>query len=196
MLELRGQFARFDSFLISGGEPPEDTAGTYHLPCLEKSGIGPRWHAAIVKSLVDVRRHTELGRADGWVVVNTPQGEPLAISPHGAILSLRFRSTPRPVDGGLAASVHEPEYNLELQDTAAIAKLTVGMQPSMPLAAVYEALGIADCLVRPDLQTDAAFLVEDPDSVEDWTKTFVCPAVTYTVFVPSALAPYVARTGN
>jgi hypothetical protein len=198
VLELRGQFAFFDSYLISDREPPAALAGTYHFPCLAASGRGARWHAAVLESLVDVRRHTELGRAEGWVAVRSPQGEPFAISPDGALLPLRFRTTPRPVDGGLAAVLHEPEYNLELRDTVVIAKIatTLRTQKSMSLAAVYEAIGIADVLVRPDLQAEAAFLVEDPDSVGEWTTQFISAAVTYTVFVPTAMARYVSSTGN
>jgi hypothetical protein len=198
VLELRGQFAFFDSYLTSSEGPPAATAGAWHIPCLEASGAGPRWHAAVVKSLVDVRRHTELGRADGWVAIKTPQGEPLAVSPLGAVQPLKFRSAGRKVDGGLAFAIHEPEYNLELEDTAAIEKLqaTLRAQKSISLLAAYEAIGIADRLVRPDLQTDAAFLIEDADAVGEWTKRFVCAAVSYSVLVPAALAPHIAHTGN
>jgi hypothetical protein len=193
VLELRGQFAFFDSFLTSGDEPPPDTTGAWHIPCLEAAGIGPRWHAAVVKSLVDVRRYTVLGRADGWVAVRPANGEPIAVSPLGAVLSLQFRTAGRKVEGGLAFAVHEREYNLELDDTGAIEKLQSALraQKSISLLAAYEAIGIADRLVRPDLQTDAAFLLEDPDVADEWTKRFVCAAVSYSVLIPTAVAAFV-----
>lgn len=197
VLELRGQFAFFDSFLISNGEPPEDTAGAYHLPCLAAAGIAARWHAAVIRSLVDVRRHTVLGRAVGWVAVRSPNGDPSAISPDGVVLPLRFRTRGKAVDGGTAFAVHEREYNLELEDTAAIGKLQAALRSDgrISLAATFEALGIADCLVRPDLQADSAFVLDDPDAAEDWSPRFVCAAVTYTVWLPDAVAAF-ARVGG
>jgi hypothetical protein len=195
VLELRGQFARFDSFLTSGDEPPPDTAGTWHIPCLSAAaaGVGPRWHTALVKSLVDVRRHTVLGRADGWVAVRPPNGDPFAVSPDGATLPLQFRSAARRIDGGLAFTIHEPEYNLELEDTVAIEKLQSALraQKSVSLLAAYEAIGIADRLVRPDLQADAAFLLEDPDAADEWTKRFVSAAVSYSVVIPDSFASFI-----
>lgn len=196
VLELRGQFAAFDSYLIEDGEPPPDTAGTWHLPCLERAGVGPRWHAALVRSLVDVRRHTRLGEADGWTAVREPTGAPIAISPIGEVLSLRFRTHGRRVEGGQVAVVRTPEYNLELADGAPIETMQSALREhgSISLAAVYEALGIADCLVRPDLQTEAAFVLDDPAVAEEWTKRFVCAAVTCSVFVPDALAAFIETT--
>lgn len=193
VLELRGQFARFEAYSITGPEPPPETAGTWHIECLEGADVGPRWHVAVVRSLVDLRRYTLLVSADGWAAVRTPTGEPIAVSPVGAMLPLRFDTPPRAVDGGLVGDLHEPEYNLELDDTVAIERLQAGLRDrgSISLLAVAEALAIADCLVRPDLLTEAAFHLEDPSTIEEWTRRFVCAAVSYSVLIPHALAPFV-----
>ena len=88
--------------------------------------------------------------------------------------------------------MHEAEYNLELDDPAAIAELQAALRRTgaCALLTVAERLGIADRLTRPELLTAAAFRLEDPEAVADWSPRFVAAAVVYDVFVPGALVPF------
>ena len=194
VLELRGESAMLDSYLTDGGEPPASTAGAWHATCLAASAVGPRWHAAQRRSLVEVRGYRVVAEPGGWLVVEHARSrERVALAPYGLVLALRFEGAPRPSPGGCAIAVHEPEYNLELADTALITDMQAALRATgeFSLAELARRLGITERLAHPALWRTAAFTL-DPELTADWSAGFVAAAVRYDVFVPELLVPFLA----
>jgi hypothetical protein len=194
VLELRGQFTVLQPYLIEHGVPPSETAGAWHLPCLESSSVGQLWHQAKLRSYVNVRGYELLARTSRWSVVRNPRTrEVLALGAGGDTLALGTVPA-RPVVGGAVELVTEPSYGLEY-DPPVIREIQQGLRATGRYAvrAVADRLGIGDRLAHPDLLDGAAFRL-DAELEPEWLPQYVLAAVDYPVFVPDELAPYAGGT--
>lgn len=109
VLELRGQVAVLDSYYISGGQPPETTAG--RVACAMPLRVSGRRRmvrgpAAQPRDVRGLRPLAELER--GTVVRHPRTGEALAFGRGGELLSMPLeRKGARSVDGGAVYPVFE-----------------------------------------------------------------------------------------
>jgi hypothetical protein len=193
VLELEGQCEFFDSFLISGGEPPPDSAGDWHLKCLRTATVGPRWRAVRVRNYVDVRGFERVAEPAGWVVLRDQRGKLLAVGAAGELVELSHaRGKPaRELEEGFVFRRLEETFHLELEDQAAIVEMQRTLEETSvyPVSAVLAVLGIADRVVHEVALEDAKFRF-DKDMRELWTRNSVSASCEYGVFMPRALEPY------
>jgi hypothetical protein len=178
VLELRGQHTVLPAYLISGGSPPADTAGSWHLRCLEDEPAGGLWQQAKVRNYLDVRRYDLVADTGGWTVVRNPNtGETLALGEHGEVLALEPN----------LHRVTEREYGLE-HDEPIVSEIQAFLRAfgTYPLLALAERLGITDRLSHPELLGDAVFRL-DEELESEWTPSFVLAPVDYAVYVPEPL---------
>ncbi|WP_128374804.1 hypothetical protein [Streptomyces cavernae] len=196
VLELTGQFTRFDSYLSTGDGGRPETAGTWHLSCLDRSDVGDSWREPRLRSL-GMRGYRTLAEAGGWTVMDRDVGsgqaggERLAVSPRGALLPLAFPSAGRrETEGGVACATEVREYGLQLNSRGmAPIHEALAATGSYPLLQLAELLGIRDRLTRPDLLVHAA-LRFDRDLALEWFPYFVLARVYHHVFVDRELIPF------
>ncbi len=192
VLELTGQSTVLSAYLISSGSPPPETAGSWHLPCLWATEVGPSWSRALEHNLVHVRQYDVVERTTEWLVVRNPRsGETLAVNHRGGTLALRGAGavvvTPR---GDHAFRVIEPEYWLEW-DAPVIEEIQARLSQAgrMPVREVAALLGMEDRLNRPDLLIDGAFRLDETTATE-WQPTAVGASVEYSVPLPDELTRF------
>jgi hypothetical protein len=173
VLELEGQFDKLDSYFISDGSPPGESAGWWHLSCLRASDVGPAWQAARLRNYRDVRKLTVVAEPPGWVVLGDARGKRLAIGATGELvdLSIARGRVLRKVDDGVVFARVDDGFYVELAHS---------FEPSTeyPLSALLVSLGTADRVV-------------DPIALEGGTFRFdrrgASARLEYGVFIPRAL---------
>jgi hypothetical protein len=192
VLELVGQSATLPSYLIDAGSPPPETAGTWHLSCLQSRRVGDQWFRALERSHLGVRQYVPVARTPDWTVIRNPRsGEVLALNRGGGTLPLHGHG---PVfgtlTGGRAFRVREAMYWLEW-DQPVIAGIQDHLRRtgSVPVLDVAGQLGIDDRLSHRDLLVAGMFRL-DEELVPEWRSTVVGAAVEYPVHLPDELAAY------
>jgi hypothetical protein len=194
VLELRGQFTLFDSYLIENGHPPEADVGHWHVTCLRAAGVGARWAPVLIRNYTSVRGYRVLAETAAWSVVENPRtAEVLALDQHGTFSSLMFQAAPhRLVPGGGAYQVREAEYGLDVGNVTWGEEIQTALrtQGRYSIQELARGLGIEAKLSHPEMLADAAFRYDDATE-EEWGPMFVLAPVEYQVFVPSEWFPYV-----
>jgi hypothetical protein len=191
VLELDGQTVMLQPYVSVAGTPPVDTAGEWHLTCLNSDPAAGQWGQAHVRSFTEVRRFDRVATTPDWTVVSNPRtGDVLALGRLGAVLTLNGR-TIRPAPAGLR--VTDVDHWLEW-DQPVIARIQARLRDdgSVAVLEVADLLGIRHRLSQPDSLSDSVFRL-DPELIDDWTATAVGATVDYVVPLPAELAPYAAR---
>lgn len=197
VLELEGQFELLDSLFVSGGEPPELSAGEWHLSCLRTSAVGPSWQDARVRNFRDTRGFVPIAERNGWQVLRDPRrGKVLAFGTTGEMLNLSLggRKNARTAPDGLVFPISNPDFHLELDDRELVRELqeTLVSKGAAPLELVLEKLHIADRMVDRIALERAAFRF-DEDLQGFWGPRRVSARVEYGVFVPDVLQDLVGE---
>ncbi len=196
VIGLMGQAEKLDSYYLGDESPPEETAGVWHSRCLHDSPYREEWYAARLRNFTEVRGYREAAETEAWTVVRHPRtDERIGFSRNGDLLGLTFDGGPlRKVPGGTVYGERYREFNLQLDDEAAIRTIqdSLSATKKFPVLGLFDLLGIADRVVHPEALTDAAFVWTRP-LAKLWQRTWVSACCEYGVFVPAELEPYVSR---
>lgn len=195
VLALHGQTANLDSYFISDGVPPPESAGWWHVSCLAASPFAADWYQARLRNFRDVRGYEPVAELARWSVLRLARtGDVTALGRGGELLSLSPRhGRPRTVQGGVIYRVVEDEYHLELADDAIVKTVQEALitDGTYPLPALIEQLGVAERMVHPEALERGLFRI-NKSLRRHWTRRAVSSSIEYGVFVPSELEPYIA----
>lgn len=196
VIGLVGQFAKLDSYFLSADSAAGHMAGVWHARCLQEAPYAEQWYEARLDNFTRVRGYEVAAELERWSVIRHPRAdERLAFSRDGLIWRLTFDGDQRSrAPGGSIHRVEEREFNLELDDEAAIRTIQDSLRATkkFPVLGLFDLLGIADRVVHPEALTDAAFVWTRP-LAKLWQRTWVSARCEYGVFVPAELEPYVSR---
>ncbi len=196
VLSFPGEFEMLDSYYLGDDSPPADTAGKWHSRCLHDSPYREEWYAARLRNFTAVRGYREVAETEAWTVVRHPRtDERIGFSRNGDLLGLTFDGGPlRKVPGGTVYGESYREFNLELDDEAAIRTIQDSLRATKkyPVLGLFDLLGIMDRVVHPEALKDAAFVWTRP-LAKLWQRTWVSARCEYGVSVPAELEPYVSR---
>ena len=195
VLELEGQFAKLDSFFLEDGGPPPESAGYWHISCLQGSGYGEAWYRARLANYVGVRRFVEVTHTGAWTVLRAPRtGDAFALGRSGEVVTLTFSGAKsRTVPGGAIYRIDE-DFNLELPDRNTIAAIQNALTSigEFSLLALLDALGIADRIIHLEALEGAVFRYDEALHGH-WQPGFVAARAQYGLFVPGELESHVVR---
>jgi hypothetical protein len=195
VLGLHGQIANLDSYFISDGAPPPESAGWWHVACLAASPFAADWYQARLRNFRDVRGYESVAELAHWSVLRLQRtGDVTALGREGGLLSLSPRhGRPRPVPGGVIYRVVEDEYHLELADEAIVQTIHEALtsEGTYPLPALIEQLGIGNRMAHPEALERGLFRF-NKSLRRDWMRRAVSSSIEYGVFVPTELVPYIA----
>jgi hypothetical protein len=200
VLELKGQFANLDSFYLSDGGPPAETAGQWHSLCLAESSVAYAWSQVRVANFRDVRGYRLRDQLPAWTILESPRTRELIAFGHdGRLLSLSLggKSKARRVDGGAVYPVEVPEYNVKLEITPPNEALIANIQEALsstkeyPLVTLVAELGISDRIMHP-VAIERGSLKFERSLRRHWGRHTVSVRVEHGVFIPSELDAHVA----
>lgn len=197
ILQLQGQFTLLDSFYLNGdADPPEESAGNWHIHCLAASGFGAAWQRLRLENFMGVRDYEQIGDPGEWIVLQHPRTkEPMALSGNGGLLSLSFgKGSKLPAQDGFIYEVEKDESHLELADPEIIRVIQTSLTStkSFPIPTLFEMLGIEDLVMHSEALR-RGLIHHNARLQPHWTSTSVSARWNYGVFVPSELDPYVIR---
>jgi hypothetical protein len=193
VLELEGQFASFDSYLLDAQAAHlAGTEGDWHLSCLRDSGLAPDWSAALLRNYIN-RGFSVVSESKHWTVLRGPRpGDTLAFERAGDLIRMPVRGTRLDrVPGGVVQWIVCEEFNLELQDAAIIADMQTALEEtgSYPLTKLLEGLCIMDRMLRPALLASGRFRLTR-DGQREWRRYWVTAAAEYGRFIPDELEEF------
>jgi hypothetical protein len=191
VLELEGQFAKLDSYYIANGDPPVDSAGWWHVKCLQGSRFGESWYAARLRNFVGVRGATTLAELPRWTVIES-RGERMAVARTGELVGLTYTAKPvRVTPAGAVYEHFDSMFNLELEDRdlVATAQRALLAEKSFPLTTLLAGMQIADRIVNPDALADGR-LEFQPKLQQFWSQSSIAISMRHGVLVPAELRDY------
>ena len=192
-LSFIGQIEQLDSYLLSPGGPPADTAGSWHTKCLRESAVGAAWAAARLRNFVDVRQYDVIATAGPWTVLVDPRdGERLTVADSGQALVLPSAHRLFEVGDEAAYRERDREYNLHIPDEALIGAMQQALLRDgvCPLSLLFDGVGVTEHLDHAEILSDGFFRDAELELREEWTRVSICVAAEYNVYGPAELVPH------
>lgn len=186
VLELQGQFEKFDSYLLNEDDNAleQDAYGWCHSSCLSTSEWGAYWHKKYL-AFQEGLALKNIQEFNNTYILLKRRNEFLLLNKNGLSYSFKtsdFKTRKITKNGILIPVSHE--LNLEFKDRLDVMKIrdTLLEQKTFPLINVVEMFGLKDRLIFPQAIEEGQ-LHFDEELKEEWRANWVSCQVKYHQYI-------------
>jgi hypothetical protein len=189
VLELDGQFEKFDSYYLDASDDAyqQDAYGWCHSFCLSNSRWGKFWSERLIQHKTELLGFEKICSTNSLTVLRNPRVNEITILRNDGItfwLKPPVLYCEEDYQGGFVLPVLH-EMNLELDDSSLVNKIQQRLitSGSFPLQELVQALDLTQYLLYPEAIVDGT-LQFDKKLKREWDGYWVSVLAKYKKFVP------------